>query len=863
MALGDQVTRKRESEPRETNMTGNGVAATVGGVVASAIVWLLAGGPPAAASTPGQAPVLEGRVLGNEAGQGVWIGLVGRVAETHSWTFVEGDEFKVDLPADEPISLVAVAKDRVPLLLPVTNAERRGGVELRLARGEALTVQVRSDDGAPLSNVRVVAVPETRAVFNALAREQFATSLRDVTIDLGRDGQTAQVPPFAWPVWNTDRDGTVRIAGLGAGSHLVQATLDGHVRVVRAVDVGDDAPNSLDIPLSKEYFVAGEVVGVDGLAASGVEVSASWYQHKGVDMPSPDGSLSSRAVLRHTVVATDDAGAFRVGPFEGETNVTLFATSSAAGSSVRQEVLVPSEGVELRLQRHSVRGQVVDSATGEPLARFRVVPQGPHPPALPLTRPDPKWIAYPDGRFDVLVEPMAVSVRIDAPEYIPHFARVRTDQAGQHDLGEIALDRERSITGRVRDAKTRQPVAGARVGRSASQYQDRALRTAASNWFVGVETDADGKFALGASSTRADVLEAKARGRLQLVELPADSAHVEIEMSFGEGVIAGSLLSRDGSPATGVVDLNASGWSYPLEQEVGDDGAFRWEGLEGGEYRIGAASFDGVVEARVVTVQDGDLVDGVVLTVDPAGRLTGSISGLFRTEFVTLEVRERDGRFATQRTFRNGPFAMQGIPDAFTVKAETSTGRSLALRSYLSEQGEARMNLDFSGRSRLTGIVSAGGRALAGVRLAAMPEDRSRPVVYTRTNDLGRYAAVGISNGPHSVATDTGRSFPVAVAGSTNLDIELPPNELSGTVRAEAAGHPAAGAWVRLSRPEGDAPAVALRRQVASDGGFRFAGLDAGEYLVRVSHRDFAEVSRRVAVAGRQTLLFQLKRPSP
>ena len=833
-------------------MACSGLTAGFATVARSAAIVLLAGGLVGAADAPPEgAAVVGGRILGNKGGLGVWLGVVGTKPEDDSWTLVEGDEFKVSLPEGEPAALVALAKGRIPLVVPLPTAEPRRPIDLRLSHGTKLDLQVRADNGAPLAGARIAVVPETEAVFNALARSWFEKSLLDVTIDIGSDGRTAQVPPFAWPVWNTDREGSARIAGLEAGPHLVQATLEGHVRVVRGLEIREDSPNRLEIALSKEQFVAGEVVDADGAPASGVKVTAHWHQHKGVDFPEPNGVLNTRAVLRHAVVETDDAGAFQLGPFEAESHVTVFASSSASGSSVRQHVLVPSEGVRLLLRRHTVRGKVVDAATGEPLEQFRVYPDR------------ASDAEHADGQFEVLLAPTTKWLRIEAPTYIPHFARVFTDQGSEYDLGEIALDRERSITGRVRDAQTLQPVAEATVRRSPSQYHDDALRMAASNSSDWTTTDADGKFALSVLSTGADVLEVEARGRRKLARVPPNSTHIEIDMSFGGAVIAGSLVLKDGGPATGVVDLAANGWRYLRQQEVDTDGTFRWEGLESGEYRIRAASYDGRVEGQVVTLRDGETVDGLVLTVDPAGRMTGSITGLFRNEFVTIEVLDRERRLATAKSFRNGPFAMRGIPDRFIVKAETSYSRSLGGRGYLTDQGETRLNLDFSARSRLTGVVSTQGRPLAGIQVAVVPEDRSRPVVRTTTNDLGRYVAVGISNGPHSVVADTGGSFDVDVAGSTNLDLELPPNELAGTVRAENTGRIIAGAWVELEGQERGSPAIALRRQVASDGGFRFEGLEAGAYLVRVAHRDFAEVSRPVVVGGRQTILFHLKPSNP
>lgn len=142
----------------------------------------------AAEAPPEGAAVVEGRLLSNKDGHGVWLGVVGTEPENHSWTLVEGAEFKVWLPEGEPSVLVAVAKNRVPLVVPVPTREPRRPIDLRLSRGTKLDLQVRADNGAPLAGARIAVVPETEAVFNALARSWFEKSLLDVTIDIGSNG---------------------------------------------------------------------------------------------------------------------------------------------------------------------------------------------------------------------------------------------------------------------------------------------------------------------------------------------------------------------------------------------------------------------------------------------------------------------------------------------------------------------------------------------------------------------------------------------------------------------------------------------------------------------------------------------------
>ena len=155
-------------------------------------------------------------------------------------------------------------------------------------------------------------------------------------------------------------------------------------------------------------------------------------------------------------------------------------------------------------------------------------------------------------------------------------------------------------------------------------------------------------------------------------------------------------------------------------------------------------------------------------------------------------------------------------------------------------------------------MVSAGGRPLPGIRLAVVPKDELRPTAYATTSERGRYVAQHLSEGLHSVRTSTGYSFEVDMAGDAVFDIELPSVSLSGRVQVQGTARPAGGGWVSLVGPDAANSALPLGMPIASDGSFRFDGLREGEYMVRVTHRDFAEASRRLRVSGDEVVEFQL-----
>ena len=165
----------------------------------------------AVGSLANDVPTLKGRVLGADGVAGVWLATVGEDSEAATWTLVEGGVFEIPAPPGERASLVAIAKDRVPLALPVPPQAQSRPLELRLLRGLALEGTVRSEDGRPLVGAEIRIVPADAIVHDLPGRAGFAFSLRDAKIEIAPvDGRAVRVPPFARSTWETTRHGAFR-----------------------------------------------------------------------------------------------------------------------------------------------------------------------------------------------------------------------------------------------------------------------------------------------------------------------------------------------------------------------------------------------------------------------------------------------------------------------------------------------------------------------------------------------------------------------------------------------------------------------------------------------------------------------------
>ena len=479
------------------------------------------------------------------------------------------------------------------------------------------------------------------------------------------------------------------------------------------------------------------------------------------------------------------------------------------------------------------------------------------------TRRSSKWITDANGSFHLPVETAANFMVVNAPGRFPHHQWLGIATEGDTDLGDITLAAGRSIRGRVVDKRTGTPIAGAFV--SLRPFQGDPLYALATSVSLhDAKTNGDGLFVLDGMPVGVFRAAAGARGYARrYVEVPSDSAWIDFELDTG-ATIAGAVVLPDGRPVPSVMMVmhmaGDSGWSEALP-----DGVFRWQGLNDGKYRLEATTDMGTKVKRV-TIRDGRSIENVRMVVRPGGNLSGTITGLVDGERVELAVRSKSAGRTLRGGWRpNGAYSLVGIPAKATLTASTTANRTLMRPVVLDDLGEAQIDLDFSGRSGLAGVVSAAGHPVAGMELAIVPADRSQPAAQATTDRQGRYFATGLSDGRHFLRTRSGQSFEVAVAQQTLFDVEVLPNSLAGVVRLEQAPGrtvpPAAGARVRLERVTAPPQRpLMLHRRIGRDGAFRFDGLLPGDYLVRISAEGHEKASRPVHVAGRKDMRFVLRR---
>ena len=819
--------------------------------------------------TPRETWSIEGDIVGAD-GAGVWLGVVGDDPEQTTWTHVEGASFEVSSPAGEQVSVVALARNRVPLVKAVSPGEI-DRLEIALSPGLSLDGTVRAEDGRPLGGVDVRVAAADAVVLDSAGRTGYSFPLRDAQLEVSLGNEkVVEVPPFARSKYTTTGDGKFRVGGLARGRHFLEAKAPGFVPTFRShVGVRERTVNQVEVEMLEASHVWGRVVDGDGEPVVGAKVRADW-QGPSRRLSAEDAAMGGHRHVRRRATARSAAdGSFSLAPLGAGPLLVIRAESPEFGSSRDIIVHAPYDGLVIELGRHVVRGRVVDAATGTPLEAFDV---GHRRMSYAVYDRYPRVSRLGDGRFEMAVHPDTYLVHVNAPGRFPWFTRLFPGTGGEYDLGEVALERARSITGHVRDARSGEPVVGVRVHRSLAQYEERSVQLFVSGGRPtppGAETGPDGAFALDGLPMSADLLEVSNRegsGAGRTVVLPPNVDYLDIVLAF-DGVVAGTLALPDGTPAKGEVHLwqrVGGSWTsrwWPAPRRVGEDGVFRWTGLGDGEYRITARADVGVADpSRAFVLRDGLPVEDVHLVVEPGGRLRGAIAGLRRGEDVFVQVRRGDRRLVRTKNLDNGDYVLDGVPDGAVVTFQ-GPGGTFERSVDFAEGDGAGFDFDFSGNARLSGTVRAGGDPVGGMPLVVAPHDGGRPTARATTSELGRYAVQGMADGRYAVRTRTGHSFDVHVDGDAVLDIEIPAISLSGSVRDEQTGRLIGGAQVRLDPADDEASVHAvIGAMSASDGSFRFNGLPVNDYTIRVSHRDYADASRPMRIDGVEHVDFGLRR---
>ena len=428
-----------------------------------------------------------------------------------------------------------------------------------------------------------------------------------------------------------------------------------------------------------------------------------------------------------------------------------------------------------------------------------------------------------DGRYKLTVATGQLLVGVSHPEYAPQSRFLELGDTGA--TADFALVPGGVIEGVVRDERTKEPVAGARVGAERDQPALQLAEAAAHTVTAG----ADGRFRIAGLRPGAYELVASAAGRRSRtptrVGLGVAEQLTDVEILVGTGaVVRGKVIDDKGAPAGGVTVVAMSGIR---DQEVtaGPDGGFELSGLSPGKHFLRGQG-NAYVPDRMVSIEVAQQdVDGVVVRVKKGEKVTGHVEPRQPCE-VRMDL-DDDALVSGQMpmmvapvtTDPEGNFELSPLsPGKTTLAARCPSGDQGALAVDVVPGLAAQVIAVVAGASIAGRVIDGDGKPVANATVIASARGTSEHVelvngvvtsgVQALTGAAGTFELVGLAAATYALGVqDRGRPLrprtapPLLALAATDhktgieLAVDRPTGKIAGTVTGPD-GKPLADAWV-------------------------------------------------------------------
>lgn len=429
-----------------------------------------------------------------------------------------------------------------------------------------------------------------------------------------------------------------------------------------------------------------------------------------------------------------------------------------------------------------------------------------------------------DGKYQMSVATGQLVIGVSSPDYSPQSRHVEV--VAPSTVADFSLVPGGVIEGIVRDARTKETVAGAQVvarrdGGGGIVFADAGRYRALSG--------ADGRFRLAGLRPGAYDLSARQAKRVTtepvVVGIGVAEQVTDVELLVGAGlVLSGVVVDENDKPVPNVsVSLNGDGPG--LSEGSDDKGAFAFVGLPPGRYFLIPVADDWQPDGFTpLELQNKDLTD-VKVRVRPAIKVTGhveprqpcTISHEAEAAFGTGEL---PLLIAPRPTEPNGDFTIPTGKAKAKLTARCPSG-AYGTKSIDAKSADAPIVIEVKGGASIAGrVIDAKGAPVANATVMAAPDGDERRVtvvngmvtsgVQALSNAQGEYAIVGLEPGPYRMsALDGGR--PLRARGKpprvelaeaekkTGVDIAVdrPDGVIRGVVTGPD-GKPLADAWVSV-----------------------------------------------------------------
>lgn len=475
------------------------------------------------------------------------------------------------------------------------------------------------------------------------------------------------------------------------------------------------------------------------------------------------------------------------------------------------------------------------------------------------------------GRLSAHVSPLTRNFIVDAPDHLAHFRlRVALEAGSEFDLGEIQLQRGRTLTGRVFDGEDMEPIEGVTIALTGKPKKGQVYgyrESFITGYLISevtARTNAEGEYSLSPFPYDAVVVTAYAEN-YQSEEWQVRAGQETLDMSLRRWDpestrIFGRVETTSGEPVKGWLGK----WNRDLKQGIGGDCTTDPDGtfdcaIGIGRYSVNAETKFGETNTVNLNVKNGHSYE-IRLVVEAKGRLLGHVDGLLHGEYANLVITAGEGEeIRRYRQDKNGEFTIKGIGEGeFTLTATTNLYRQLT-RTFevLGEDGTADVSLVFEGSSRLHGrIVESSWGSNIFFEIRAQPKDTRATAAAGVVNDDRTYEIHGLDNGTYTVSvwrvedhgtysTQTQEAKKtIEISDDTKLDFQLSTLFVAGNVSLDGDLSKVSIDLVREAEDGSPRYSASVRR----NGEFRIAGVQSGTYMLWVAHADVVPYKETLSV---------------
>lgn len=555
----------------------------------------------------------------------------------------------------------------------------------------------------------------------------------------------------------TARDGSWATA-LADGTYTVSVSAAGFLPSTRRVSLDDARETILD---RGGITLHGVVEDVSGGPIGGARIRFA----------DDDDALIAIALV-------DDAGRYSASLPAAE----LVATAEAEGyTTVKRGFDLRGASIPPGNFRLSVGGAIRGTVVGPDGSRcreavvFAEVGTGYHTQKLEAT-------ATATGEFEVVgLQPGDVALQASGPGCATRDPKmVALAVGGEVENVTLTAERAFTLTGRVVDRGTREPVANVKLHLDRDQLW--TIRGGATS------SDATGAYAIHGilpGSYELDVNPTKHLVDLIGLEIAADTRR-DVELERGR-----TISGRVDPPAVATLELELSEYhatelASRRKQAIGvttnTDGTFAIENAVDGALELGARSADGASFGKVTLAEQGDQRD-VVIAMKPFGdgTVVGSVAEESGAPVAGVEVgvwwpNDRFGETRKVVTAADGSFRFEHLPRrelGFVVEGRAPVDDT-KLQITPGDRSELRIVVRDQGASIRGRVVDASGKPAPDVAITGMPPmdgPGSYQIPRTITDATGAFTLEGLRPGDYKIQATTpsgdGQTFVTAHTGET------------------------------------------------------------------------------------------------